>query len=77
MKDKVDELISNESLGLNVGGICEHCGLVRLSIRKDDDNLYLVARCWKDDEFKKYDIAVVNDGKLEYQVDELIKYYEE
>lgn len=81
IKNDIDNFLSNELYGLNVGGICEHCGLMKLTVKKENDILYLVAWCWKDSKENntgKYNIAIINENnELEYQENELEKYYEE
>ena len=81
IKKDMENFISNELYGLNVGGICEHCGLVRLTVKKEDDTTYLIAWCWKElkeNNTGKYKIAIINENnELEYQEDELVRYYEE
>lgn len=81
IKNDMENFLSNELYALNVGGICEHCGLMNLSVKKENDILYLVAWCWKDSEENntaKYNIAIINENnELEYQENELAKYYEE
>lgn len=81
IKNDMENFLSNELYGLNVGGICEHCGLSRLTVKKENDILYLVAWCWKNSKENntgKYNIAIINEkNELEYQENELVKYYEE
>ncbi|MBU1012048.1 MAG: hypothetical protein KKG99_03525 [Bacteroidetes bacterium] len=82
IKPEMEDFLSNENLVLEIGGICEYCGLVRLSVEKKNDIIYLVAWCFKYDENKndrlgKYYIAIINNNELDYQENEIIKYYEE
>jgi len=81
IKNDMVNFLSNELYCLSPGGICEHCGLVRLSVKKEAGVLYLVAWCWKESKENntgKYKIAIINkDNELEYQEDELEKYYNE
>ena len=78
IKPKIEEYLANEFCGLNIGGVCEHCGLVRLSIKKEDDVTYLVALCYKNNNTGKYKIAVVkDDGQLVFQEEEVRKLYNE
>jgi hypothetical protein len=81
MKPNINELLKNEFYGINVGGICEHCGLMSLSLKKKDDKIYLIAWCWKstkENNTGKYKIAIINDNnELDYQYNEVEKYYNE
>jgi len=81
IKNDMENFLSNELYALNVGGVCEHCGLMRLSVKKENDILYLVAWCYKNSKENntgKYNIAIINENnELEYQENELGKYYEE
>jgi aspartate 1-decarboxylase len=81
IKNNMENFLSDEFYGMNLGGICEHCGLSRLTVKKEDDVLYLVAWCYKnskENNTAKYKIAIINqNNELEYQEDELVKYYEE
>ncbi len=81
IKTDMENFLSNEFYGLNVSGICEHCGLSRLTIKKENDIIYLVAWCYKYSKEKntgKYKIAIINeDNELNYQIDEINKYFNE
>jgi hypothetical protein len=81
IKNDMENFLSSELYALTIGGICEHCGLMRLSIKKEDGFLYLIAWCYKNSKENstgKYKIAIINqNNELEYQEDELVKYYEE
>jgi hypothetical protein len=73
--------INDENIGINVGGICEHCGLVRLSVKKEvvdnKQTLYLIAWCYAGDDkpLKDYRIATISSNELQYDEDVLQKYY--
>lgn len=76
IKDNINNYLSDETYAIRVGGICEHCGLVLLSVKKDNDILYLVAWCLDKNDRHKYKIAIINDkNELEYQPEEIIKLY--
>lgn len=81
IKNDMINFLSNELYGLNVSGICEHCGLSRLSVKKENDIIYLVAWCYKNSKENNtgmYKIGIINENnELEYQEDELVKYYED
>lgn len=76
IKNNMNNFLSDENYGIRVGGVCEHCGLVVLSVKKVDDILYLIAWCLVENQINKYKIAIINrENELEYQPEELIKYY--
>ena len=76
----MDAFLENENYGLNVSGICEHCGLTRLTIKKADDVIYLVAWCYKSNlpnNTGQYRISIIEDGKLQGVESEMKRLYNE
>jgi len=74
----LDVLLNDESLALGVGGICEHCGLIQLSIKKEDNILFLISRCVKQryDNIREYKIAIIEkDNELWYNENEIKRLY--
>lgn len=70
----IDSFLEGEENGVNVGGLCENCGLVRLSIKRESGQTYLIAHCWgKDNDVKPHKIAVVEDGTELHYIDSEIE----
>jgi hypothetical protein len=81
MLPDLNTYINDENICISVDGICEHCGLVRLSVKKevvdDKQTLYLIAWCYSSDDkpLKDYKIATISNNELQYDEEVLLKYY--
>ena len=79
IKPATDKLLNDTDLFLKGFGLCESCGIVRLTLSKEEDKVYLLATCWKDDNNPnpKYKLAEVINDELIYIEEEINRYFTE
>ncbi len=76
----IEDFLKNKNWANNVGGICEHCGLLRLSIENSSD-MKLIAHCYKNKNKEspvEYKIASIDfNYKLIPNMEEIVRMYNE